>query len=97
MTARPFTAVVARPSITGADRDEHFRVGVAARVDREDGAAQLARLADDTSLNGYSRVWAAEALTKVDWEAGTVRLVRFARDTPLDRTDRREAARVVGH
>ncbi|MER6144942.1 hypothetical protein ABT174_33745 [Streptomyces sparsogenes] len=64
-------------------------------AEREAGEALLARLADDTTLYSYSRVWAAEALAAVNWKAGTAQLARLADDTTLDRTDRVEAAQAL--
>ncbi|MFD8692971.1 NACHT domain-containing protein [Streptomyces sp. NPDC059651] len=47
-------------------------------------AAQLTRFADDTTLFGYYRVGAAEALAGVDPEASAALLARLAGDTTLD-------------
>ncbi|WP_445527466.1 NACHT domain-containing protein [Streptomyces cyslabdanicus] len=55
-------------------------------------AAQLARFANDTTLDGYVRVRAAGALSRVDREAGTALLARFANDTTLDDRVRVQAA-----
>ncbi|MFE4957958.1 NACHT domain-containing protein [Streptomyces sp. NPDC056653] len=72
-----------------------WRSGRDYRVETDTGAALLARLADNPTLNGSSRVWAAEALVRVGGEAGMTRLARLADDTTLDHTDRMEAARVL--
>ncbi|NHI12158.1 hypothetical protein STPH2_7529, partial [Streptomyces sp. KO7888] len=57
-------------------------------------AARLARLADDTSLNGSTRVEAAEALAWVDGEAGVARLTKFI-DISLYSFARVEAAEAL--
>ncbi|WP_210910333.1 NACHT domain-containing NTPase, partial [Streptomyces sp. RK31] len=57
-------------------------------------AARLARLADDTSLNGSTRVEAAEALAWVDREAGVARLSKFI-DISLYSFARVEAAEAL--
>ncbi|MFF0706436.1 NACHT domain-containing protein [Streptomyces tendae] len=57
-------------------------------------AARLARLADDTSLDGSTRVEAAEALAWVNREAGAARLTKFT-DISLYSFVRVEAAEAL--
>ncbi|MBO8189632.1 NACHT domain-containing protein [Streptomyces spirodelae] len=64
---------------------------------REDGAARLTRLADDTALEDTTRVKAAWALAQVDGyrEDGATRLTRLADDTAWEVFHRIEAAKAL--